>query len=318
MRFIANRKKFYIFSWITTLLSVLVFFTVSPNLGIDMTGGLQIEYSAQSPVTPEKLSEVRADIIKNYRYEKTDIFSDVMVYTADGSSIRADIGLKTETDTVRATAKSNDIRARLPDFFKKHNIVVTESSFMSVGKSFWDFVLNRAYLNLIICLFAIALYLMYAFRKSIEGTSSFTFGAITLITLFHDVIVAAGIYIALGVLLPELKVDTFFVTAILTILGYSINDTIVIIDRIRANYKDKRTSDKRSEKQIFEDSIQVSLRRSLYTSMMLVIVLLSMLFFGPEALRGFVTLMLLGTIVGTYSSICLAAPLLYDINSWKK
>ena len=109
---------------------------MSPNLGIDMTGGLQIEYSSQSPVTPEKLNEVRADIIKNYRFEKTDIFSDVMVYTADGSSIRADIGLKTETDTVRATAKSNDIRARLPDFFKKHNIVVTESSFMSVGKSF--------------------------------------------------------------------------------------------------------------------------------------------------------------------------------------
>ncbi len=318
MRFIANRKKFYIFSGVTTILSVLVFFMVSPNLGIDMTWGLQIEYSAQSPVTQEKLSEVRADIVKNYRYGKDDIFSDVMVYTADNSSIRADIGLKTESDTVRATAKSNDIRARLPDFFKKHDIVVTESSFMSVGKSFWDFVLNRAYLNLVICLFAIALYLMYAFRKSIEWTSSFTFWAITLITLFHDVIVAAGIYIAVGIFLPELKVDTFFVTAILTILGYSINDTIVIIDRIRANYKDKRSSDKRSEKQIFEDSIQVSLRRSLYTSMMLVIVLISMLFFGPEALRGFVTLMLLGTIVGTYSSICLAAPLLYDINSWKK
>lgn len=283
-----------------------------------MTGGLQIEYSAQSAVTQEKLSEVRADIIKNYRYEKDDIFSDVMIYTADNSSIRADIGLKSETDTVRATAKSSDIRSRLPDFFKKHDIIVTESSFVSVGKSFGDFVLNRAYLNLIICFVAIALYLMYAFRKSIEGTSSFTFGAITLITLFHDIIVAAGIYMLIGTVLPELKVDTFFVTAILTILGFSINDTIVIIDRIRANYKDKRSSDKRSEKQIFEDSIQVSLRRSLYTSMMLVIVLLSMLFFGPEALRGFVTLMLLGTIVGTYSSICLAAPLLYDINSWKK
>jgi preprotein translocase subunit SecF len=81
---------------------------------------------------------------------------------------------------------------------------------------------------------------MYAFRKSIEGTSSFTFGAITLITLFHDIIVAAGIYMILGLFFPELKVDTFFVTAILTILGYSINDTIVILDRIRSNYKDKR------------------------------------------------------------------------------
>jgi len=112
-------------------------------------------------------------------------------------------------------------------------------------------------------------------------------------------------------------VDTFFVTAILTTLGYSISDTIVILDRIRSNYKDKKSHDKRSDKQIFEDSIQVSLRRSLYTSLMLVIVLISMLIFGPEALVGFVTLMLLGIIVGTYSSICVAAPLLYDINSRK-
>lgn len=78
--------------------------------------------------------------------------------------------------------------------------------------------------------------------------------------------------------------DTFFVTAILTTLGYSINDTIVILDRIRSTYKDKKSHDKRNAKQIFEDSIQVSLRRSLYTSMTLVMVLVSMLFFGPDAL----------------------------------
>ncbi len=125
-------------------------------------------------------------------------------------------------------------------------------------------------------------------------------------------------FIALGMIFPVLKVDTFFVTAILTILGFSINDTIVILDRIRSNYKNKKSGDKRSTKQIFEESIQISLRRSLYTSMTLVIVLICMLFFGPEALIGFTTLMLLGTITGTYSSICLAAPILYDINTAKK
>lgn len=78
--------------------------------------------------------------------------------------------------------------------------------------------------------------------------------------------------------------DTFFVTAILTILGYSINDTIVILDRIRASYRDKKSNDKRTTKQIFDDSINVSLRRSIYTSMTLVIILISMLFFGPDAL----------------------------------
>jgi preprotein translocase SecF subunit len=187
-----------------------------------------------------------------------------------------------------------------------------------VWQSFGDFVIKRAYLNLIVCFIGIAIYLMFAFRKSIEGTSSFAFGAITLITLLHDVIVASGIYIVLWLIFPDLKIDAFFVTAILTILGYSINDTIVILDRIRATYRDRKWNDKRSRKQIFEDSIQVSLRRSLYTSMTLIMVLVSMLFFGPEALRWFVTLMLLGAIVGTYSSICLAAPLLYDINNSRK
>lgn len=317
MQFIANRKKFYIFSGITTLLSFLVFFTIHPNLGIDMTGGLQIEYGTQSSITPTQIKNIKEDITKNYTFEWKRIISDIMIYSTNSSSVRVDMGLEKEWDTKVAAAESDNIRARIPEFFKKHDVIVSEASFVSVGKSFWDFVLNRAYLNLAVCLLAIAFYLMFAFRKSIEGTSSFTFGAITLITLLHDVVVAAGIYIVLGLIFPGLKVDTFFVTAILTILGYSINDTIVILDRVRANYKDKKSHDKRSDKQVFEDSIQVSLRRSLYTSMMLVIVLVSMLFFGPEALRWFTILMLLGTIVGTYSSICLAAPLLYDINSRK-
>lgn len=179
-------------------------------------------------------------------------------------------------------------------------------------------MIDRAYLTLIVCFVAIALYLMYAFRSSIEGTSSFTFGIITLITLSHDVIVAAGIFMLLGIMFPILKVDTFFVTAVLTTLGYSISDTIVILDRIRANYREKKSNDKRSDKQIFDDSINVSLRRSIYTSMAIVMVLVAMLFFGPEALLGFVTLMLLGAVVGTYSSICVAAPMVYDINSWKR
>lgn len=102
-------------------------------------------------------------------------------------------------------------------------------------------------------------------------------------------------------------------TAILTILGYSINDTIVILDRVRSEYRDRRSTDNRSDKQVFEDSIQMSLWRSLLTSSTLFLVLMVMLLFGPEALIGFVTLMLLGTLIGTYSSIMIAAPLIYDI-----
>lgn len=279
MRFIANRKKFYLVSGIGFLVSFLVFFFVPKNYGIDMTGGLQVEYTVSAPVETDKLSEIREDIMKNYLFDSKTVISDLLVYTVDTTSLRMDIGLIEESDVQNSQKRTDDIRRSLPAFFQKHNIAVTESSFISVGQSFGKFVIDRAYLTLTVCLISIALYLMYAFRQSIEGTSSFTFGAITLVTLLHDIIIAPGIFILLGLFFPELKVDTFFVTAILTTLGYSINDTIVILDRIRASYKDKKSNDKRPMKQIFEDSIQVSLRRSLYTSMTLVMVLLAMLFF---------------------------------------
>ncbi|MCB9807605.1 hypothetical protein H6768_07145 [Candidatus Peribacteria bacterium] len=293
MRFIANRKKFYLISGILFIFSFLVFFFVPKNYGIDMTGGLQIEYATENPVTTEKLEEIRADITQHYLFESENIISDLLIYMVNGDSIRMDVGLVGESDVQMAQKRTDDIRNRFPDFFKNNDIVVSESSFVSVGQSFGKFVIDRAYLTLTMCFVVIALYLMYAFRHSIEGTSSFTFGAITLATLFHDIIIAPGVFILLGLIFPVLKVDTFFVTAILTILGYSINDTIVILDRIRATYRDKRASDKRSTKQIFDDSINVSLRRSIYTSMTLTIVLIAMLFFGPDALIGFTTLMLL-------------------------
>ena len=98
-------------------------------------------------------------------------------------------------------------------------------------------------------------------------------------SLTHDIIVASGIYLLLSIVFPILKIDTFFVTAILTILGYSINDTIVILDRVRSEFHNRHISDKRSDKQVFEDSIQMSLGRSILTSMTLALVLVAMLFF---------------------------------------
>lgn len=279
MQFIASRKKFYAISGLFFLFSFVVFFVVPKNLGIDMTGGIQMEYSSSEVIDQLRLDTIREDIVKNYKFEDTKVINDVLLYSVNGTSLRADIGLSPESDVVKAGNRTADIRKQIPEYFKKSGATVTEASFISVGQSFGQFVINRAYLTLTVCFIAIALYLMYAFRSSIEGTSSFTFGAITLVTLLHDVIIAPGIFILLGLLFPILKVDTFFVTAILTTLGYSINDTIVILDRIRATYRDRKSNDKRSDKQIFEDSIQVSLRRSLYTSMTLVMVLIAMLFF---------------------------------------
>lgn len=318
MNFINRRKVFYTLSSILILLSVLVFFFAPKNYGIDMTGGLQVEYTTPKIPDAIQLNKVKEQILDTYLFEEKKVLSDVNIYPVNTTSIRADIGLNTESDKQKSEARTAEIRAHIPQIFEKNDISVTEVSFISVGQSFGKFVLDRAYLTLAICCIGIALYVMFAFRRSIEGTSSFVFGFITLATLLHDIIVASGIYILLSLVFPILKIDTFFVTAILTILWYSINDTIVILDRVRSEYHDRKSTDKRSDKQVFEDAIQVSLWRSILTSMTLTLVLISMLLFGPEALYGFVTLMLLGAIVGTYSSIMIAAPLVYDIKVSQK
>jgi preprotein translocase subunit SecF len=211
MQFIAKRKTFYFLSGIFFFLSLSAFLFVPKNFGIDMTGGLQIEYTSASPISPEQLSNVRADILNNYVLDwRKDVITDVLAYMLNADVVRLEIGLLQEKNVVELQKITSHIRETIPTFFAQHTINVSESSFVSVGQSFGKFVLDRAYLTVTICLFVIVFYLMYAFRHSIEGTSSFTFGAITLATLAHDIIIASGIYILLGTLFPILKVDTFF------------------------------------------------------------------------------------------------------------
>ncbi len=115
---------------------------------------------------------------------------------------------------------------------------------------------------------------------------------------------------------PEFKIDTFFLTAMLTILGYSINDTIVVMDRIRSNLETSN-SKKISFSSIIDQSIHETMRRSIFTSLTVIIVLVAMFIWGPDSLRGFTLALIFGGIVGTYSSVCLASPLLVDITGKK-
>lgn len=140
-----------------------------------------------------------------------------------------------------------------------------------------------------------------------------SFAAITIITLFHDVLISAGLYILTSLVFPQFQIDTFFVTALLTILGYSINDTIVIFDRIRTNLRQFAGTGKNLE-DIISESLTQSMTRSVYTSMTIVFVLVCILVFGPVTLTGFTLTLLFGTIVGTFSSICIASPLLYEFH----
>lgn len=157
---------------------------------------------------------------------------------------------------------------------------------------------------------------MYAFSGSIAGMASWPFAAVTGISLIHDVVIAFGLYVLTSLFFPEFKIDTFFITAMLTVLGYSINDTIVVMDRIRSNLEESG-SKKVSFSNIIDKSIHDTMRRSLFTSLTVIIVLIAIFTFGPESLRGFTLALIFGGIVGTYSSICIASPLLVDITGKK-
>jgi preprotein translocase SecF subunit len=189
--------------------------------------------------------------------------------------------------------------------------------YVNIGEAFGSYIKQTAYLTLVLVILMISIYIAYAFRGSIEDMASWPFAVVTGVSLIHDVIIAFGLYVITSFFFPEFKIDTFFITAMLTVLGYSINDTIVVMDRIRSNIREHGVKKMGGFGKLIDASIQDTLTRSIFTSLTVVIVLVALFFFGPDSLKGFTLALIFGTLVGTYSSICLAAPLLYDITKKK-
>ena len=156
--------------------------------------------------------------------------------------------------------------------------------YVNVGASFGAYIKKSGYITLALAILAISLYIQYAFRGSIAGMASYPFAIVTGVSLIHDVVIAFGLYIVTSFFFPEFKIDTFFITAMLTVLGYSINDTIVVMDRIRSNLQDSAMK-KLSFSALIDKSIHDTMRRSLFTSLTVIIVLVALFVFGPSSLK---------------------------------
>jgi preprotein translocase SecF subunit len=203
---------------------------------------------------------------------------------------------------------------------EKDNSIV-ELKYVNIWKTFWDYIKKTAFLTLFISAIAITVYIWYAFSWIVSGINSISFSIITLLTLFHDVLISAWLYVIAWYFFNDFQIDTFFVTALLTILWYSINDTIVIFDRIRLNLKEYWWKTWKHWKDLYEIiniSVKDTLKRSIFTSLTLFFVLLTIFLFWPESLSGFIFVMMIGTIIWTCSSIFIASPLLYEMNKNKK
>ncbi len=312
--FIKNRFSYYAIALALVVISAAAPFVFPMNLGIDMTGGIQAEFDYKGtldlPTTTKTVEAAKDAVMVNGKH----VVNNTLVYRITGENkfvVEAGFSRLEGMNDQAFDAAKTQFRDAITTALGKSS-QASLSRYINVGESFGDYIKKTAYLTLAMVILFISLYIAWAFRGSIEGFTSFSFGAVTAVSLFHDVIITFGFYVIASHFFPEYKIDTFFITALLTVLGYSINDTIVVMDRIRSNLR-LPIAKKQGFGELINNSINDTLTRSIFTSLTIVIVLVAMFFFGPQAIKGFTLALIFGTFIGAYSSICIAAPLLYDI-----
>lgn len=287
---IRNRKIFYALAVALSGAAIYAILALPIRYSAEFTGGTEIQVSYADP---KPTAEAVAASLSAAGGE------DVLVRPS-GAGYSARLAALS-TDNREAVIGALDVAG------SGSSTIVSEST---IGPSLGQELARRMGWSFVLVCFAIALYVAFAFRAVSEPISSWKYGAITLVSLFHDVLITAGAFIAFGLVL-DVAVDTLFVTALLVILGYSVNDTIVVFDRIRENL------DRASEKERQDDfekiagrSVRETLWRSVNSSATTAIALLALAIWGGEVTRAFALALVLGVLAGTYSSIFLAAPLL--------
>lgn len=289
------RKIYYSLSGIMIIASVFALFSWGLKLGIDFTGGslMEIEYRIERP---------SSDVIKE-NFKSTGV-DDVHVQPSGdkGAILRfKDVG----------EDKHQEILSKLKGEDKES---LVEKSFASIGPTIGGEMKRKSIWAISLVLAIIVTYIAIAFRKVSSPMVSWKYGIATLIALFHDVIVPLGVFAALGKFYNT-EIDVAFIAAILTVLGYSVHDTIIVFDRIRENL----AKFSRIEfEEIINKSLNQTFVRSLNTSMTVLLVLLAIYFFGGDTIKNFALVLLIGIAAGTYSSIFVASPVLLSWYNWTK
>lgn len=313
LKIIEHRYKYFTISGIAFLLSAFMLLFWNLNLGIDMTGWTQSEYTYET--YEYNISEI--DSISQRVKEEINVTENVISTVSSykiswENAFVTEAGFSNTIDAQELDAYKIRFRDTLEESYKEiWDISLTK--YTNIGASFGEYIKNTARLTLFLAIVGIAIYIAYAFSWSVWGISSLSFAWITLITLFHDVVLSSWLYIFVSWFYPNFQIDTFFITALLTILWYSINDTIIIFDRIRSNLKEFGWKSQ-NLREIIENSISETMTRSIYTSLTVAFVLLCVLIFGPDSISWFTLTMLFWTIIGTFSSIFIASPLLYEFH----
>ena len=290
MNIMGRKKIWFILSGIFILISILAIVFWGLNLGLDFSGGVIIE------IQTEKSPDI--NIIRNNLKS-----SNVEAIVSSSGDKKVLIKTKELNQDKKESFKKN-----LTDKYGK----VEEISYRSVGPTISKDLIRKSVLAIAVASLFIVFFVAYAFRKVSKQISSWRFGVCGIIALLHDALIIIGLFAILGHFL-HVEVDSMFITAILTVIGFSIHDTIVIYDRIRENLK-KTNNDNLD--QIANQSIIEMLPRDLATSFVIILVLLSLYLLGGESTRYFALAIAVGMFFGTYSSIFVASALAVAWQKW--
>lgn len=303
VKIIQKRNISYIFSGILAAVALFSIFTWGMKYGLDFTGGsyLEVNFNYNRPTTAEVADKLAA--VK-------DLGSIIAQPIGDKGMVLRFKDVNEETHQQILSILKKDFKPADPKNVDE-NTVITEQRFESIGPTIGQELRNKTVVAIIVVLICIILYIAYAFRKVSRPVESWKFGVAAVVALAHDTLITVGVFSLLGHFMG-VEIDSLFVTALLTLLGFSVHDTIVVFDRIRENLFKYYSGD-------FEETVNKSVNdtiaRSINTSMTVLLVLLSIYFLGGASIKFFSLALITGVIIGTYSSIFVASPLVVD---WRR
>jgi preprotein translocase subunit SecF len=293
LNIIGRKNLYFIISLLIIIPGILSLFLFGLKLSIEFTGGSRTTLTFSKNVTSDTTNKVR------------QIFTTKKIEVASLQPSGKDL-------IVRAAPMTEKQDAEIISAISKVDKNVKQESFESIGPTIGAETTTKAFYSVLLASLLIVIYISISFRKVPKPASSLRFGICAILAVLHDVLVVIGIFSILGHFL-HVEIDSLFITAILTVIGFSVHDTIVVFDRVRENLLRVNGVPFGT---IVNNSILQTIVRSLNTSLTAMLVLLTLLIFGGESVRWFVVALLLGIASGTYSSIFNAAPLLVTWHEW--
>ncbi len=307
-RIIQKRNLWLGISTALFVAAIIALYTWGFKLGIDFTGGSlqELHFAGTRPTVTEM-----QDLLNG---PKVGGLGSLVVQPVGETDMVLRFQNSSEEKHRQALKAINEFaKTKLVKGQKVEGALVEETKFDSVGPSIGQDLRKKAVSSIIWVLVAIVLYISYSFRKISKPIASWKYGLSAIIALGHDAIITLGVFAWLGHYYG-VEINTPFVAAILTVIGYSVHDTIVVFDRTRENLP-KSSED-------FEGTVNMSLNqtlgRSISTSFTVLLTLLAVIFFGGESIRSFALALTIGIAIGTYSSIFVASPLLVVWEKWQQ